>query len=180
MRFEYPQPELADDVVRLRRWEHRDVECVRLASSDPRIPRGTSVPKVFSQAEGIAFIERQWGRLDNGEGLSLAIEDRASGNAVGLITALHRTQAHVVGLGYWVIPPARGNGCARRAISLFAPWLLRRSDTTRVEALVEPGNTPSRRSLERCGFQEEGCLRSYLDGQHDVIAYSLLRSDLAL
>ena len=34
--FSYPAPDLTDGVVRLRRWEHRDRECVRLAATDPR------------------------------------------------------------------------------------------------------------------------------------------------
>src|SRR5688500_3692331 len=112
MGIDYPSPELVDDQVRLRRWEYQDVECIRLAATDARIPRGTTVPAVFSPAEGVAFIERQWGRHDNNEGLSLAIEDRASQTAVGLIVGLNRPQPHVVGLGYWVVPPARGNSCA--------------------------------------------------------------------
>jgi RimJ/RimL family protein N-acetyltransferase len=177
VRIDYPSPELVNDAVRLRRWELRDLECVRLASTDPRIPTGTTVPTVYSPAEGAAFIERQWSRLDNDEGMSLAMEERASRSAVGLIVGLFRPQPHVVGLGYWVVPPARGSGYARQAIALLAPWLLLETDTTRVEALVEPTNTPSRRALERCGFQEEGHLRSYLEGTNDAIIYSLIRSD---
>jgi ribosomal-protein-alanine N-acetyltransferase len=107
MGIDYPSPELVDDHVRLRRWEHRDVEGIGLASADERIPRGTTVPAVFSPAAGVAFIERQCGRHDDNEGVSLAIEDRASEVAVGLIVALDRPQPHVVGLGYWVVPPAR-------------------------------------------------------------------------
>ncbi len=33
----------------------------------------TTVPSRFTAQEGRAWIERQWGRVDNGEGLSLAI-----------------------------------------------------------------------------------------------------------
>jgi RimJ/RimL family protein N-acetyltransferase len=177
MPFSYPAPDLTDGVVRLRRWEHRDRECVRLAATDPRIPRGTSVPPVYSEAEGIAFIERQWGRQADGEGLSLAVEAATGSISVGLIVALSRPQSGVVGLGYWVVPPERGHGYARRAVGLLATWILKETAMTRVEALVEPDNLASRRTLEQCGFQEEGCLRSYLDGKYDAIMYSLLRAD---
>ena len=177
--FDYPSPDLADDQIRLRRWEERDLDCIRLASSDPRIPEETSVPAAFSRAEGLAFIRRQWSRRDNDEGLSLAIEERSSQEAVGLIGAFLRTQPHVVGLGYWVVPPGRGNGYTPLAIGLLAPWLLGLTRLRRVEALVEPSNMASRRSLERCGFQEEGLLRSYLSGTLDVVMYSLIAPDLA-
>ena len=172
----YPEPELTYGLVSLRRWALTDVDCVRLAATDQRIPRGTTVPAVFSPEEGRAFIERQWGRQTGGEGLSLAIA--SDGQASGMICALFRSQAGVVGIGYFVVPPARGHGYAQRAIKLLSTWLLRVTPTTRVEAIVEPHNLPSRRSLERCGFVEEGTLRQYLAGQHDVVSYSLLLSDL--
>ena len=173
----YPDPPLDDGSVVLRRWEPRDVDCVRLAGTDPRIPRGTSVPAVFSPSEGLAFIQRQWDRQTAGEGLSLAIEPLAGEGAVGLLVALLRPQPDVVGLGYWIIPDARGHGHAGRAVRLLSRWLLDQTPTRRVEALVEPENGPSRRTLERCGFHEEGRLRSYLDGRHDAIMYSLIAGD---
>jgi RimJ/RimL family protein N-acetyltransferase len=175
----YPEPDLCDGVVRLRRWEHRDVECVRLAATDTRIPQGTSVPAVFSPDEGIRFIERQWGRQLDGEGLSLAIAETAADEAVGVIVALLRWQPSVVGIGYWVVPPARGKRYAVRAVGLLVRWLLTQTTTTRVEALVEPDNLPSRRCLERSGFKEEGRLRLAIQGNHDALMYSLLGTDLS-
>ena len=81
----------------------------------PRIPSGTSVPAIFSEVEGTAFIERQWGRQRDGEGLSLAIEEEARSKAVGLIALLFRPEPLVAGVGYWVIPQARGRRFAARA-----------------------------------------------------------------
>src|SRR4051812_8252199 len=120
----YPDPELDDGIVHLRPWRSGDLDCVRLAATDPRIPRDTSVPAVFSPREGQAFIERQWERHTNGEGLSLAIADAAGDAAVGLIVALYRATPSVVGVGYWVVPTSRGRGFAGRALGLLAPWLL--------------------------------------------------------
>ena len=171
-------PGLADGVVRLRPWLLEDVECVRLASTDPRIPAGTTVPAQYSRPAARCFIERQWGRYTNGEALSLAIEAAAHSRAVGLIVALLRPQPGVVGLGYWVVPPARGNGYAQRAVEMLSRWLLHTGSATRVEALVEPDNLPSRRTLEQSAFQQEGVLRSYLDGARDVVKYSLVSRDL--
>jgi len=151
---------------------------MRLAATDTRIPRGTSVPAQYSEAAAISFIERQHGRQTDGQGLSLAVQSRTGPEAVGLICALFRPQPGVIGLGYWVVPPKRGHGYARGAIALLSRWLLVETATMRVEALVEPGNTPSRRALEGCGFQEEGCLRAYIDGKLDAIVYSLVRMDL--
>jgi [ribosomal protein S5]-alanine N-acetyltransferase len=174
----YPDPPLEDGVVRLRRWERRDLPCVEAASADPRIPQGTTVPAVFSDAEGIAYIERQWRRQSEDEGLPPAIERTESGLAVGFIVLLYRREPDVLGLGYWVIPEARSHRYARRAVSLLVPWALRLGTVNRVEAMVEPDNVASRRTVEGAGFQREGLLRSYLHGTHDVFVYSLVRADI--
>lgn len=175
----YPDPPLEDGVVRLRPWEGRDLACIQAAAADPRIPSGTTVPPIYSEAEGVAFIERQWGRQSDGEGLSLAIEEQATSTAVGLIALLFRPQALVAGVGYWVIPDARGNRIASRAVALLSRWALHQTSIRRLEAFVDPENLASIRALESSGFQREGLLRSYLNGTQDVLIYSILPSDLA-
>src|SRR4051812_27468450 len=85
VRLAYPEPALTDAVVVLRRWAESDLGCVEAASLDPRIPQGTTVPASFTAADGLAWIERQWGRAENGDGLSLAIADAGSGEALGAV-----------------------------------------------------------------------------------------------
>jgi hypothetical protein len=58
----YPDPPLTDGTVVLRHWAEGDIGCVEEASRDPHIPQGTTVPAIFTVAEGLAWIERQWGR----------------------------------------------------------------------------------------------------------------------
>src|SRR6266536_5523525 len=68
----YPNPPLTDGAVVLRRWAESDMGCVEEASREGRIPEGTTVPENVTVAEGLAGIERQWARADNGTGLSQA------------------------------------------------------------------------------------------------------------
>lgn len=168
----YPKP-LTDGEVRLRPWRNDDVDCIRQASLDVRIPQGTTVPPVYSPAAGLAFVERQHGRLSSGQGISLAITRAATDAAIGLIILQIRQLPGVAGLGYWLVPDARGEGLATRAVNLITQWALSRY--VRVEAWVEPTNTASRRTLEKAGFQCEGLLRSYLliaDRRADAVVYS--------
>jgi [ribosomal protein S5]-alanine N-acetyltransferase len=177
----YPDPELSDGVVRLRRWDVGDLECVREASADAGIPEGTTVPAVFTEEAGRAFIARQLARAQDGEGLSLAIAEAASGRAQGLVWLGFRPQAGVVGIGYWVVPAARGRGFARRAVVLATRWALRQG-VARVEAWVEPGNEPSQQVLHRAGFRREGVLRSFLayeTRRADAVVFSCVASDVA-
>jgi len=153
---------LSDDVVRLRRWDESDLECVKEASTDSRIPQGTTVPPSFTTELGLAFIERQWSRADAGEGISLTVADARTNEARGLAILLVRPQPGVVGIGYWVVPRARGRGLATRAVDLLSRWALAEAGIARVEAWVEPQNTASQRVLAVAGFSREGVLRSFL------------------
>lgn len=143
----YPNPPVADGFVRLRRWEERDLACVRAAATDPRIPSGTTVPANYSEAERMAFIKRQWSRQDEGQGLSLAVEEAATSTAVGLIALLFRPEPLVAGIGYWVIPEARGRRFVSRAIALLSPWALHQASVNRVEAFVGRLSLQSRSTL---------------------------------
>src|SRR3954466_10598123 len=120
----YPQPELCADAVRLRRWSMDDLACIREASADPRIPAGTTVPAEYGDDAGRAFVERQWSRLDNGEGISFAVESTRLERAVGLVVLTMRPQSGVAGLGYWVVPSARRTGHATCAVRLLSDWAL--------------------------------------------------------
>jgi ribosomal-protein-alanine N-acetyltransferase len=138
------------------------------------------VPATFTKAEGVAWIERQWGRLDDGEGLSLAIADPASGDALGAVVLMLRRRRDTAAIGYWIVESARGRGLASRAVALLARWALTDAGLARVEALVEPENVASQRVLESAGFRREGHLRSYLvfeTRRADALIYSLLPSD---
>jgi ribosomal-protein-alanine N-acetyltransferase len=158
-----PDPPLTDGVVLLRRWSDADLDCVRAASEDPTIPTGTTVPALFTPEAGQAWIARQHGRLADEEGISLAIVDRASDDAVGLAVLLHRPEPGVAALGYWVIPRARRRGLASRAVALLSRWALREGGVECVEAMVAPGNAASRGVLRANGFRPEPRLPSRLE-----------------
>ena len=161
-------------------WSQDDRGCIEAASRDPVIPGGTTIPSLFSEEAGRAFVARQWGRSTSGEGLSLAITEAETGIAVGLMILLHRQQPGVVGVRYWMLASRRRRGFTRRALSLLSPWALGLPAVARLEALVEPWNNSSVRVLEGAGFRREGLLRAYLDldtGRADALLYSRLRDD---
>ena len=176
----YPDPELSDGVVMLRPWSEGDLDCVREAATDARIPAGTTVPAVFTPEQGRAFISRQAQRIESGEGVSLAIADALTGVAFGLTWLAVRPQPDVMGLGYWVVPSARGRGFGTRAVRLAVGWALCDLGMARVEAWVEPGNVASQRLLIAAGFTREGVLRSFLsfnDGRTDALVFSRTTQD---
>jgi RimJ/RimL family protein N-acetyltransferase len=169
------------DVVRLRRWTLDDLGCIRAAATDPDIPKGTTVPVVYSHAEGRAFVERQWSRNLDGRALALAIARSESDEAVGNVYLGLTTVARQCRLGYWLVPGARRRGLGSHAVELVSRWVLTETEVYRLVAEVHPANTASVRLLERCGFSLEGTLRSWLwiDGEpHDALQFSLVRPDI--
>lgn len=86
------EPELTDGSVRLRRWAMTDLACVEAASREGRIPPGTTVPAMYSDDAGRAWIGRQHTRRDQGRGWSLAACDVATDRAVGCVVLRLRPQ----------------------------------------------------------------------------------------
>lgn len=177
----YPDPDLADGLVRIRKWRLEDVGCVRQASTDEDITSGTTVPDVFTPDEGRAYIERQWSRLDTGVGMSLAVADATTDAALGQVYVAVRPQALVAGLGYWIVPDARGRGLATRAVRLASDWVLTATGAARIEAWATTHNLASQRVLAAAGFSREGVLRSFLGDaveREDMVVFSRVSADL--
>ena len=80
------------------------------------------MPTSFTEAEGLAWIEPQWSRAENEEGVPLAIADARSDEALGVVVLLLRPQPGSAAIGYWVIERARGRRLASRAVALLAWW----------------------------------------------------------
>jgi RimJ/RimL family protein N-acetyltransferase len=104
----------------------------------------------------VAWIERQWRRAENGEGLSLAIAKAGKDEAVAAIVLLSRPTPGSAAIGYWIIQRERGQGYASHAVRLLSAWALTAAGFAQVEVLVEPGNAASQGVLERAAFRREG------------------------
>ena len=81
---------------------------------------------------------------------------------------------------YQVHHDERGHGYATGAVGLLLEVAFRALVANRVEAYVTPGNDPSIRVLEKCGFNREGLLREmefYKGRFWDGILMAILRSD---
>lgn len=85
------------------------------------------------------------------------------------------------GIGYWLVPEARGRGAATHTVRLLSGWAFRELGLKRTELTCGPDNSASQRVAERCGFVREGVLRSHLvfkDGRRDSVIFSLLPAEL--
>jgi len=174
-------PTLVGETVLLRPFEHGDVALVRAVADDPLIPLITTVPTSGTEADALAFIERQRDRLRSGAGYSFAIVAVRTGEPVGQIGLwLHDIGQGRATTGYWVAPHARGRGHVTAALRLVSDWALGLDEIRRLELYVEPWNEGSWRAAEACGFVREGLLRSWQevgDEGKDMYMYSRLPED---
>jgi len=159
-----PDPPLRDERVVLRPWRIADLAVVELASRDPAITVGTSVPVPYSEAAGDAWLARQHAQREHRTGISLAITDARSGQALGYVGVSGLVWRHLRGsLGYWVTGAQRGRGVATAAVGLLVPWTFSALGLVRVEAVVDVDNGGSQQVLARNGFQPEGILHAYYE-----------------
>jgi RimJ/RimL family protein N-acetyltransferase len=174
-------PTLAAGPFRLRPFTLGDIGVVREAASDPYIPSITTVPAVFTEEEGRRFIERQWGRAQQGSGYSFAIAGADTDRAVGQAGLwLEDVRAGRASVGYWVVSSARGRRAAACAVRALTRWAHHELQIPRLELYVEPWNTASIRTAEKAGYRREGLLRSWQEvggKRKDMYMYARLPGD---
>ncbi len=152
-----PDPELADDAIRLRAPATDDVPAITEACQDPDIQHFTFVPVPYREEHARDWVAGAPARAAAGEQLSLVIADaRDRAELVGTVGLLRPDWGRrTIEIGYWVAPWERGRGLAVRAVKLLAPWALRTLDLTRVACDVDVDNVASRQVAQRAGFVAE-------------------------
>ena len=178
-----PDPELRDDVVRLRAPHREDVEAIHAACQDPLIQHYTFVPVPYEPEHARTWVDSAAALRQAGDTLSLVVT-RAGGDelqgTVGLLRPdwVHRSAE----IGYWTAPAARGQGLTWRAVRLLARWAIPAVDLARVTCQVDTGNAASQRVAEKAGFVREGVLRSAIEAKGrrwSLVVHSLIAEDLA-
>ena len=174
-------PELRAGPFCIRAWHVKDLALVREASSDPHIPKITTVPPNYTDEEGRLFLQRQWDRAATGAGYSFVIAEAEGDRGIGAIALwLRNIDLGRASIGYWVAPSARGRNAAWHALCAIRDWAFTVHRIPRLELYVEPWNTASIRTAEGAGFCREGLLRSWetVGGERrDMLMFSLLQDD---
>ncbi|MDQ3982330.1 MAG: GNAT family N-acetyltransferase [Actinomycetota bacterium] len=175
---------LADDVVHVRRLREEDFGPMLDALADPEISNWVhQIPFPYSESDARFFFdlaEREWRER---VGAHLAIEHTGCGRFCGTI-ALNRLD-HLyrsAWMGYWVAADHRGQGLATHAARIVVRWAFDHVGVERLSLTAEPENLASQRVAQKCGFVQEGVMRSAVRGRRgrkDSVLFSLLPSDVA-
>ena len=155
------------------------------ACQDPAISRWSpAIPYPYSESDALGWLEQQEPARLAGESLDLAVVHATSDEVLGAmgLGSVNIAQG-TASIGYWLAPEARGHGYITRAVRLLVRWGFDRLGLARIELTTDPENIASQRVAERCGFRQEGRLRSHMLVRHsgqrrDSIVYGLLQADL--
>lgn len=120
--------------------------------------------------------------ISTDEAYSLFIFETGTETLIGGLTLglIRRGVAQACTLGYWMGRRHAGRGHMTEAVRGAVRFAFSDLALHRVEAACLPNNTPSRRLLERVGFQHEGLARAYLKingSWADHLLYAALSSD---
>jgi [ribosomal protein S5]-alanine N-acetyltransferase len=172
---------VADEKVRLRPVEERDLDLLERIDTDPSI----SEPFEWTGFRNPAERRRRWERdayLGNLDGL--LIVSLPDGTAAGIVlwkaTGGSASLGACYEIGALLLPEHRGQGIGTAAQVLLSEHLFRTTLANRLEALTEAGNVAEQRALTKAGFSREGLLRGrgFIRGAwRDAYIYSRLRDD---
>ena len=173
----------------LRPWTVADARAVITAYADPDIRRWHG-RTVDTEAEARALIERwrsAWS-AESGANWAIVRDEAAAGlggtvrTGAGRDVVLGRIALRMIETeqgraecAYWIMPDARGDGVATKALDALAAWAFEDVGFHRLFLVHSTSNDASCRVAIKAGFEPEGVERSsilHVDGWHDMHVHS--------
>ena len=179
-------PRLETERLLLRELTEDDIHMMFPHYSDTEVWKYIDTYPVKDPKEILEVIN--WGNyiLGNNTGVLWGLFSKEDESFAGEMNYVGRRDATIEGkihraeVGYNMVRKHWGKGLAAEALREIIRHIFDTTEINRIEAIIRPGNTRSRKLASRVGFQEEGILRDYIffDGQYwDNVLYSLLKKE---
>jgi RimJ/RimL family protein N-acetyltransferase len=166
--------------LRLEPLSARHLDDLDALARDPEVLRFTRVPEPPPPGFGRTWLARYEAGRRAGTAEGFAAVD-PGGAFLGLALAPDiDVEGRQLELGYIVAPSARGRGVAIAMLRQLTRWAFADAGALRAYLLIDTGNAASRRVAERCGYVQEGVMRSVhlKQGRRaDVTLWSRLPTD---
>ena len=181
LRSHLPTAPIELERVRLRQIEESDADALFAIHSDLEVARYQSKPAMTERAQAEELVARIRAGYEDGRSLQLGIERKEDGVLIGycLLFNFHE-ESRRAEIGYGLGRPHWGRGYMHEALIALLEIAFGTLGLNRLEADIDPRNSPSARSLERLGFRKEGYLRErwIVNGEvSDTALFGLLRSE---
>jgi ribosomal-protein-alanine N-acetyltransferase len=157
-----PFPILTTPRLTLRALRPTDLDDLYTYASDPEIDRFTPWEHYKNKDEARANLDDFLSEYEKYGLGAWGIEHTADQRLIGItnISPPHRYDRRSE-LGYTIARAYWGQGYATEAVRAVIRFGFERLQLYRMEAVILPGNTASRRVLEKAGMRHEGLLRNY-------------------
>ena len=147
---------MREPAVRLEPIGQRHAAEVQRLASDPAIGATSNVPSPYPEGGAQTWIASEVAKRAEGRSYAFAVSD-ADGHVVGVATLVGvDKEAGTAGLGYWIGVPYWGRGYATAAAQACVRYALNELGVRRIGAACLERNGPSRRVLEKAGFELVG------------------------
>ncbi|MEV2242262.1 GNAT family N-acetyltransferase [Micromonospora sp. NPDC049891] len=172
----HPQPTIDADKLRLRPWQPGDRDPVLAGYADPAIQRWHC--RTMTPDEAHTWLVSWPHRWQAESGAGWAITN--PGGVLGQISLRRLDLASgIAEVSYWVLPHARGQHVAGRALTALTTWSFD-IGLHRLELNHSTANPASCAVARRAGYPAEGIARRegrHADGWHDTHRHARLRTD---
>ncbi|MEA3336978.1 MAG: GNAT family protein [Chloroflexota bacterium] len=178
----FPFPDLETERLTLRQMAPADAAAVLRIFGDPKVTQYYDLEPLRSLDKALALIERQAERFELGTGIRWGIATKSAGDLIGTCGFHLFSPGYRAGIGYELAQAYWRQGFMTEALRAMFRYGFHIRELHRLEALVMPGNMPSRRLLTKLGFTNEGLLREYAffrGAFHDLFCFSLLSHEYA-
>jgi RimJ/RimL family protein N-acetyltransferase len=166
--------------VRLEPLGARHLDGMDALAHDPEVQRFTRVPEPPPPGFARSWLGRYEAGRRDGTAIGFAAVDGA-GAFLGLALAPDiDADGRQLELGYIVAAGARGRGVATAMLRQLTRWAFAELGALRAYLLIDTSNLASQRVAARCGYVQEGVMRSVhikQDQRADVTLWSRLPSD---
>jgi ribosomal-protein-alanine N-acetyltransferase len=139
----------------VRPWAPSDRADFTALTHDPAVMRYVHGGLPFSEQEVDEFFARQERQLAEHDLAMGALIEKASGRLVG-VAGVQPLGSNDLEIGWWLARGVWGRGYATEAGRAAMEHVLGTLKRPRVVAIIDPGNEPSVRVVNRLGFQRDG------------------------
>lgn len=174
-------PSIETERLLLREVTKEDADSLMAYLSDEEVTRHMGLAPFVATEDALDEIGWYQSIFENGTGMRWGITLKDEDRVIGSCGFLNRSQKHHrAEIGFELSREYWGKGIAGEALRAVIGYGFSELNLNRIEALIEPANSPSQKLIERCGFLKEGLLRDYeytLGKFDDLYMYSLLERE---
>ncbi|WP_033543040.1 GNAT family N-acetyltransferase [Planococcus sp. CAU13] len=168
----------------LREVTKDDADSLLAYLSDEEVTRHMGLAPFTTVEDTLDEVEWYNSIFDKGTGMRWGITLKDEDRVIGSCGFLNLTQKHHrAEIGFELSREHWGKGIAAEALQAVIYHGFSSLNLNRIEALIEPANSPSQKLVEKTGFLREGLLRDYEYTQgkfDDLYMYSMLKREFEI